>query len=363
MFRQIKNQARAVNILQKAVAEKKAAQAYLFYGPAGCGKFMAAQYFAMALNCAAYSDYKPCGVCPSCKKFLQLTHPDFLYVFPTPNLEISPEGEFKNEAKLGEYTDFVKNRINEPWKKSFFSSKAEIRIDIIRHLQHRINLSLNEALKRVYIIEDADKMNVKAANAFLKTLEEPPADTVLILTTTKPQAILPTILSRCQKLQFMPLSSATIYEQLVSKFSIEDNTAKVAAKVANGNLEKAIELCLKDETRKNAKTLLSLAKTKNDIEFLDFANAFTGAKNRQILFELLSYLVIWITDVTLLTNNPNLIANLDEINFLKQIYTLQFEHKANDLCEQIEINQKKIDGNIDTFLILTDVYNKLKNAF
>ena len=215
MNRTIKGQERALEILEHSLNEDKVAGSYLFHGPDGVGKFATAVAFAQAINCHATKEKRPCGVCISCQKISQFTHPDLLHIFPFPKpdgnkADISIDGELKTEKILKEYEAFITNKKETPWRDYFFSKNSGIRIASIRMLEHRIRLSPNEAIKKVYIIEQADKMTNQAANAFLKTLEEPPADTVIILTSSKPSALLPTILSRCQKSlsnQLVPKSS------------------------------------------------------------------------------------------------------------------------------------------------------------
>ncbi|MCD4651742.1 MAG: DNA polymerase III subunit delta', partial [Candidatus Cloacimonetes bacterium] len=97
LFSKIRGQQKAIKILEHALETGKCAQSYLFYGPAGTGKFTTALYFGMALNCLDESEARPCGVCLSCRKLINFSHPDFIFVFPSPNLEMTPEGDVKND--------------------------------------------------------------------------------------------------------------------------------------------------------------------------------------------------------------------------------------------------------------------------
>ena len=109
MFSKIKGQDKAISILQRAIENDKIANSYLFYGPDGVGKFTTALYFGMALNCHAILENRPCGLCPSCLKFLAYSHLDMVYVFPFPKEsgrnDISLEGEIKDEiSRMGDMT-------------------------------------------------------------------------------------------------------------------------------------------------------------------------------------------------------------------------------------------------------------------
>jgi DNA polymerase-3 subunit delta' len=198
-FKDIIGQERAVNILKGTLSQHRIPSAYLFTGESGIGKKFTAINLAKVLNCqkaehSAFSTppYPPlskggteggvvsklqtpnselgidaCDACPSCKKIDAQTHPDFLL--------ISPE-------------------------------KGEIRVDEIRTIEGRLSLAPYEGRMKVVIVDDADTMNQSAANAFLKTLEEPPPQSLIILISSSPDMLLETIRSRCSRINFQPLS-------------------------------------------------------------------------------------------------------------------------------------------------------------
>jgi len=139
MFKNIVGQQKALAVIINAIHTNKVANSYLFYGKDGVGKFTTALYFGMALNCTNPKDGLPCGKCNSCKKFLELSHPDLLYIFPTPKLDISEDGNIKSETLLKEYRAYIENKKHTPWKKFYFSKSTGIQIDSIRMLEHKIN--------------------------------------------------------------------------------------------------------------------------------------------------------------------------------------------------------------------------------
>ena len=110
MFRNIKGQAGALKILKLALENNRVAQAYLFHGSDGVGKFTTALYFGMALNCLSKSEFRPCGVCASCRKFMALDHPDLIYLFPTPNLGLNLDGEITKSEFIPEYAGYIATR-------------------------------------------------------------------------------------------------------------------------------------------------------------------------------------------------------------------------------------------------------------
>ena len=167
-FRDIIGQEKAKQILRLAFARQKTCHAYLFQGPVGVGKKMAARAFAAFLNCRQQDRDDSCGQCPACRKMASGNHPDFL--------SIEPDG-------------------------------AQIKIDQIRELKKILSYSLVEDGYRVVVLADIHQTMTRkeVANSLLKTLEEPPVQTVFVLTAVEAAGILPTIVSRCQVIPFFPL--------------------------------------------------------------------------------------------------------------------------------------------------------------
>lgn len=165
----IRDQPQAVELLRRALAAERVAHAYAFVGPAGSGRMTTALAFAQALLCRRGG----CGQCPACTAVSARQHPDLHVVTPTPP-ESNPKG-----AKL-------------------------IRIGAIRELERQAALKPAQAARKVFVLDDADRMTGEAPQAFLKTLEEPPARTVIVLVVSRARALPATVLSRCQLVRFRP---------------------------------------------------------------------------------------------------------------------------------------------------------------
>ena len=351
-------------MLHSVIDNDKIGGSYLFYGAEGSGKFTTALYFAMAINCTG--DDKPCGHCNSCRKFLSFSHPDFIYLFPTPNMKFQIDGSIKEEKFLKEYEAFLESRRQTPWNTYAFSQKVEIRVDAIRMLIQRISRSANEAKYKVCILEAVDHMNRSTANAFLKTLEEPPKDTIMIITSSKPDFLLPTILSRCRKVPFLPLTVNDIQQELLEQHGVEATQARILARLANGNMEKALQLMQKGstESRADSNTLKELIVAHDDLNFLDFLG-----KLRQNppswLPEIIIHLQISLADIAFFEHNQEFLVNIDRTNLIEMMY-----HKYPNIDEQIweeirflEDCQKKLKGNVNSQLVLIKIYNHLCNLF
>ncbi len=198
---------REISALRASFRGNRFAHAYLFAGPDGIGKGMVARALATFLNCTAGLD-DSCGVCPSCVAVASGTHQSVIEIWPT-----DKEGE-KDLNGL-------------------------IKIDAIRDVQSRLRYKVESGVKAV-IVEAADRFMPQAANAFLKTLEEPPEATVIFLITARPFALLPTVLSRCQRINFAPLEIEKVRTYLVKEKAYPPSEAAIAARMSAGSISKAL---------------------------------------------------------------------------------------------------------------------------
>ena len=175
---------------------------YIFSGPEGIGKKTVAKIIAQKLNCTAQSE-KPCGSCSSCLKIEKLQHPD-LHIIE--------------------------------------SDASQIKIEDIRNLQREASFRPYEGLMKVFIIDDAHRLNPESANSLLKILEEPPSKSLIILITHKPQNIFKTILSRCKVIRFSPLAITRLEDVLIKDYLIERAAAHFLSFYAEGRLGLALRL-------------------------------------------------------------------------------------------------------------------------
>jgi DNA polymerase-3 subunit delta' len=230
--------------LAAAFAPERLGHAYLFTGPDGVGKTLLAQEAARALLCRAEDGPRPCGRCPECRLFSHDAHPDFLL--------LEPEG-----------------------------TSRVIKIEQIRDtLIPTLNLMPVRGERRVAVIRDADALTEEASNAFLKTLEEPPASALLILTSSRPRALLPTLRSRCQEIRFEPLAPEHLRAILqASSPGLEEEDIAAAVRLAGGSADRAIQLiesgCLEIRRATLARLLALRAEDVFELadEVLDWAKA------------------------------------------------------------------------------------------
>lgn len=199
---QIIGQTRAVSLLQSSLTSGSLAHAYLFVGPAHVGKMTLALDLARVLNCPAAE--RPCGECDSCRRIASANHADIQIIGLL-------QGAGSAETKL-------------------------ISIDQIRDMQHSASLPPFEGRYKIFIIDGAESLSNEAANCLLKTLEEPVGHIVFILLTTNDSLLLPTVVSRCQRLELRPLVAAEVESALSSRWSIEPQRAKLLACLSHGCL-------------------------------------------------------------------------------------------------------------------------------
>jgi DNA polymerase-3 subunit delta' len=195
-FSQIIGQAKALNLLRRAMAGRRLAHGYLFTGPEGVGKATTARALAATLLCAEKGEGPPCGHCSGCKKLAAGSHPDFL--------QIKPDG-------------------------------ASIKINQIRELKKALSFPPFEQGMRVAVIEDAQTMGREAANSLLKILEEPPPDNLLLLIASDAEPLLDTIVSRCQVIPFAALTeeqAVQVIRRSHPQFSLDE--ARTMATLTGG---------------------------------------------------------------------------------------------------------------------------------
>ena len=305
------------NDLRQLLAEKRLPHALLFTGIEGIGKNLTANVLAKVLFCSGEKE-KPCNNCPSCRAFDAKNHPDFYC--------LEPEGKANN-----------------------------IKIEQIRQMQSQIALSPYLADKRVVIINDAETMNEAAENSLLKTLEEPTGDVVFILVTANKDLLLPTILSRCMKLYFAPLSEDEIKIILKSKYAVNEDKATVIAKLSGGSMKRAISFLDDDNFNlcQNAMDFLSKDLNAKDIwQISDEFSAMDKAKIKQWA----DFLQMIIRDLLLLQAgaDDNLLYNRDKKDVLDKLIVNFSLNRLFNCQNLIENLVKRLSSNADLKLMMQD---------
>ena len=232
VFSGILGQPKVRDFLRSVVAQDAIGQAYLFTGPAGSNKTLAAYALAQAAIC----EDKACGTCEACKRVMRRNHPDVRYY--------EPEGS-------GGYL-----------------------VEQIREIVADVDMAPIQAKRKVYIIDRVDLLSVQAANAFLKTLEEPPANVVLILLGRTQTSVLPTIVSRCQVVPFRHIPHTEAVGIVCQNTGVAPLQAAVAIQACSGSISKAIDFVRSSERfafRSRVLQILESLELADDLDILEYA--------------------------------------------------------------------------------------------
>lgn len=303
----------------------------LFTGEAGIGKKLFALELAKALNCRNRSGVEACDECSSCRRISNSVFPPF-----------SSADDNKERMIWSEHADVAMVR---PYKEI-------IRIKPMRELEREANFRPFEGAARVFIVEDAEYMNEPAANALLKTLEEPPATSHLILTTTNPTALAATIRSRCQVIRFAPIAAEAIETFLIQQERIPADDAALLARTSRGSLGRALASDIEDyrERREAMLSILkSLALTGDRVQLLRSAEALAAAKDRADYERSLDVLEALIRDAwALALGRPDdSLVNSDRLKDLRRIAAELRSEKAAAWLTTIEELRGTLEVNIN----------------
>lgn len=282
MFAHLIGNERARETLRRLLVHRRVPGALLFAGEDGVGKKLFALELAKALNCRTpVNDVEACDRCSSCQRIPQLT-------------KTSEETDADKKIWWSGHRDVGILR----------TTKRTLAVDLIRELERETNFRPYEGAARVFIIEEADKLNDASSNALLKTLEEPSATSYLILLTSRPASLLPTIRSRCQTIRFAPLPAAEIEKYLIHERKRAGEAARLAAHLARGRLGRALELnldqyCAERDTMFEALEALS-ARPPDRVRLLRLAEDLSEAKRKDDYEPRLEVLETLLRDVWLL---------------------------------------------------------------
>lgn len=250
-----------------AVRHKKISHAYIIEGDKGSGKKMLSAAFSKILQCETRQkngDTKACGQCEACIQMENKDHPDVIWV----------SHEKPGVISVGEIRKQVVNTVDiMPYKGPY----------------------------KIYIIDEAEKMNMAAQNAILKTIEEPPEYAIIFLLTTNRGAFLDTILSRCILLETRSVSEKMVEVYLVEKYEVTKEAAEFAAGFSLGNIGKAEEIVLSEEFRELKDMTLSILRYIHEIESYEIADKvkeYKKYKNR--IDDFFDIFLMWFRDILLL---------------------------------------------------------------
>lgn len=313
--------------LRNALKFNKISHAYMLQGEKLSGKRMVADIFARVLQCESDAD-KPCNLCRSCKQALNGNHPDIIYV----------EHDKPNVISV----DNVRTQINGDIAIKPYSGRYKI-----------------------YIMDEAEKMNTQAQNALLKTLEEPPEYAVILLLTTNVEAMLPTILSRCVVLDTKPVADDAIKQFLMKKLELPDYRAGICAAFARGNVGKAIQLASNEDFDKLKSEVLGLMKNVDSLEVNQMAAAVKKINEEKYdMNDYLDLCFIWYRDVLLYKacgEEAPLIFKEDRLDIRAAAARYGYA-EINGIMHAIEQARNRLKSNVNADLTMELLFMAMKTA-
>lgn len=309
----------AIDLLRRQEAMGRIPQSILLAGPPNVGKATVARFFAHYLNCQA--EDRPCGACSACRKISSGNHPDV----------------------------------------RLWDDEAALKIEEIRALQRQLSLSPYEGRYRVALLCNFERATTSAANALLKTLEEPAEQVILILTTIDPSALLPTIVSRCQVLSLRPLPLHQVAEALQTRWQASPVQAELLAQLAAGRLGWAVR-ALRDETilerRQACLTDLFGLLSMNRVERLAYAQTL-GRDTAAIKETLLIWLTLWRDVLLLRSGSQTHLLNRDWLEAMQGIVPHGSLIQAKEMVDRLRTALLNFDYNVNARLNLEMVLLKL----
>ncbi|MCP3923999.1 MAG: hypothetical protein GY714_15580 [Desulfobacterales bacterium] len=318
------NQEKVDKILSLFLGNMKKSNSFLFSGPEGTGKSQKSINYAMAVNCSNNSISSKaeqfCGICKSCIKIKSSNHPDIITLKPTDNL---------------------------------------IKIDKIRDLLKIVSLKPYEAKYRFIIIQNADLMNIEASNALLKSLEEPPSNTMFILTTSREQNLIDTVLSRCFIIKFKPIDIVNFSECLTKEHGIDEKDSYILAVLSGCDLEKSLKMKRDGWIIKRDWIIDQIINLEVYIsrDLILLAEKISNNKIHVVLF--IKIIISIYRDVEIYKNCSELIVNKDKINYINQ---LSLELSSDLVYKRYEIAleaEKALKSNMNLKLLIENMVFRL----
>lgn len=359
-------QSTIIRLLQRAISSNRLPHAVLLTGTDGAGTLALAIAVARVLVCEKRSSQvvDACGACASCRQASSLQHPNITVVTALPAGKADTESDLADEV-VEELATQLRTIAQDPYVPFGLLNATQIRIGQIRELKRQLSMSAVQGGSRVVIVSHAEEMTVEAANAFLKTLEEPHPNVHIILTTPLPGRLLSTITSRCQQLRIPAIDDDEVITTLVAE-GVPSTDAALVASVAGGDLTRARSLLREDlqTERTEAINLLRVALKGRDyrVDLVEAIEAAADRKDRRKATMLLQFMATWMLDVqTIAAIGPEAhIVNYDMRDAVVRFADGFGTANMSDALSIIETAMRDIRRNVTVGLVLLSAMLQLR---
>ncbi|MBM2816054.1 MAG: hypothetical protein HW421_2816 [Ignavibacteria bacterium] len=368
---------REKKILQRAFLENRYAGAYCFWGMEGLGKDGLAIEFARLANCKkpliSETTADSCGECSSCLQFNKLSSSNLTVIFSLPTGKGS---DSKDSSTLAKMTDEQMEEIREQlamkaenyYHRISLPGANQIKINSIRDIKKNLSLSSSDG-RRFVLITRAEEMTFEAANAFLKTLEEPNENITIILTTSKQNVLLQTILSRCQQIHCQQASDEDIASALHTRHNIKTEDAKIIAAFSQGSYQKAMEFS-NEEIRQKRNDVIDLLRTslkKRNFraELLGKIEIIVKEKDKKKSETMLEFMLTWLRDAYIISNLETMerLINIDQEEVLNK-FAKNFQNSDYiGAIGEVEKAATMLRRNVNLQLVMLALFLNIRRIF
>ena len=316
-FKDIIGQEHIKEHLQNALEQKKISHAYIIHGERSSGKEYIAKVFAMALQCEK-GGTEPCGTCQSCMQAVSGNHPDIIYITHEKPKSIGIEDI---------RTQLIEDVMIKPYCSSY----------------------------KIYIVDEAEKLTLQAQNALLKTIEEPPAYAVIMLLTSNMDAFLPTITSRCVKLNLRPVQESMVKDYLMEKMNLPDYQAQMDAAFSQGNIGKAKQMAESDDFNLMTEQALRILKKSKELELYEMVEMIKElSAEKQNIDEYLDLFAMWFRDVLFFkaTKEVDGLMFKDQLNYIKERAKKSSYEGIEKIIDAIGTAKERLHANVNFDLVM-----------
>ncbi|MFP4528784.1 MAG: ATP-binding protein [Candidatus Kapaibacterium sp.] len=369
---------RIKKILQKAIVGDRVAGAYCLWGIPGIGKEALAIEFARAANCEnpsiAPDSIESCGQCKSCRDIDELNHPNLNLVFPLPagkgsdSKSDSPYSSLSDQ-QIDEIQEQIRAKSGDPYYKIIPTNATQIKIASIRDVKKKLTLSGSRRGRRCILISSAEMLTGEAANAFLKTLEEPHPGVTIFMVTSRPDMLLPTIMSRCQQIRCEPLTDGQIASALVERHDIDPDNARLVAVYGRGSYVRALEFLGEDMRRLRTDMVdmlrTSMKKRRFRLELLEQIDELIKTSDKSRLETALNILLMWMRDANMLRliDSAEGMINQDQRDTIEKFIKVFPDADLAESIEKIDNAIRDIRRNVNPQLIFAGLFLELREIF